>query len=104
MILLIALHLLDNEKLTAQNINNPHNCAPTPRVRAAAGPGQGTSSTPAHSFGPALVSDAWAGYWLYWLAPLVGVGLAVLLFKVGWLRHLRSDVAKLYHFTAYLVH
>jgi len=25
----------------------------------------------------------------------------VLLFKFGWLKHLRSDVAKLYHFAAY---
>ena len=64
-------------------------------------PVSGTSTNPARSFGPALVSADWAGYWLYWLAPLVGVGLAVLLFRVGWLKYLRSEMAKLYHFTAY---
>jgi len=64
-------------------------------------PVSGTSTNPARSFGPALVSSIWAGYWLYWLAPLTGVLLAVLLFKFGWLKHLRSDMAKLYHFAAY---
>lgn len=64
-------------------------------------PISGTSTNPARSFGPAVVSAIWTGYWLYWIAPVVGMLLAVLLFKVGWLKHLKSDVAKLYHFKKY---
>ncbi|TDN39973.1 aquaporin family protein [Hymenobacter sp. UV11] len=61
-------------------------------------PVSGTSTNPARSFGPALISTSWTGYWL---APFTGVVLAVLLFKVGGLKYLRSEVAKLYHFAAY---
>ncbi len=64
-------------------------------------PISGTSTNPARSFGPALLSTLWRGYWLYWLAPVVGMLLAVLLFNVGWLKHLKTDVAKLYHFEKY---
>ena len=64
-------------------------------------PVSGTSTNPARSFGPAIISQMWSGYWLYWLAPVLGMLLAVLLFSVGWLKHLKSDVAKLYHFERY---
>ncbi len=64
-------------------------------------PLSGTSTNPARSFGPAVVSMVWTGYWLYWLAPITGMLLAVLLFNVGWLKHLKTDVAKLYHFGKY---
>ncbi len=64
-------------------------------------PVSGTSTNPARSFGPALISGHWYGYWLYWLAPVLGMLLAVLLFSTGWLKHLKSDVAKLYHFEKY---
>jgi len=64
-------------------------------------PLSGTSTNPARSFGPAVVSMVWTGYWLYWLAPITGMLLAVLLFNVGWLKHLKTDVAKLYHFKKY---
>lgn len=61
-------------------------------------PLSGTSTNPARSFGPAVIAHIWQGYWLYWLAPLSGTLLAVLVFNVGWLKHLRTTVAKLYHF------
>ena len=64
-------------------------------------PVSGTSTNPARSFGPAVVSNVWSGYWLYWVAPLIGMLIAVLVFNVGWLQHLRSEVAKLYHFEKY---
>ena len=64
-------------------------------------PVSGTSTNPARSFGPAVVSNVWSGYWLYWVAPLIGTLIAVLVFNVGWLKHLRSGVAKLYHFKKY---
>lgn len=64
-------------------------------------PFSGTSTNPARSFGPAVISNIWTGYWLYWLAPVIGMLIAVLTFNIGWLKHLKSDVAKLYHFSRY---
>ena len=41
------------------------------------GPISGASMNPARSFGPALAAGVWTAHWLYWLAPLLGAGLAV---------------------------
>ncbi len=46
-----------------------------------AGPISGASMNPARSFGPALVGWVWDHHWIYWLAPTIGAGLAVLLYK-----------------------
>lgn len=46
----------------------------------AAGPFSGGSMNPARSFGPAAASGNFAGYWIYLVGPLVGGGLAGLIY------------------------
>ena len=58
-------------------------------------PISGTSTNPARSLGPAIVSGQWQGWWIYWAGPLVGTFLAILVFSF---LAKRIEVAKLYHF------
>ena len=44
----------------------------------------GASMNPARSFGPALVYMKWELHWIYWIAPLLGAGLAALIYE--WIR------------------
>ena len=55
----------------------------------------GTSTNPARTLGPAVVSGRWQGWWIYWVGPLLGtcVGILVCSFLAT-----RIEVAKLYHF------
>jgi aquaporin Z len=55
----------------------------------------GTSVNPARSFGPAVISGEWHGWWIYWVGPLIG-GLLALLVCSSLAK--RIEVAKLYHF------
>jgi aquaporin Z len=58
-------------------------------------PVSGTSTNPARTLGPALISGQWESGWIYWVGPLVGTLLAVLCFSF---LAKRIEVAKLYHF------
>lgn len=58
-------------------------------------PISGTSTNPARSLGPAVISGAWQGWWIYWIGPLIGAFLSTL--ACSFLAK-RITVAKLYHF------
>ena len=55
----------------------------------------GTSTNPARSFGPSLISGRWDGWWIYWVGPILGTLAAILVFS-SFAR--RIEVAKLYYF------
>ena len=57
----------------------------------------GTSTNPARSFGPALISGRWDGWWIYWAGPMAGMVAAII--ACSSLAR-RIEVAKLYHFEA----
>lgn len=48
----------------------------------AGGAFSGASMNPAVTFGPAVVSWSWDNHWVYWLGPLVGGGLAGVVYEV----------------------
>lgn len=45
------------------------------------GPITGASMNPVRSFGPALVGGIWQHHWLYWIAPILGAQLAVIVYR-----------------------
>ncbi|CAA2982395.1 aquaporin TIP2-1-like [Olea europaea var. sylvestris] len=53
----------------------------------AAGPFSGGSMNPARSFGPAVASGNFSGIWIYWVGPLIGGGLAGLVYAYVFMSH-----------------
>ena len=61
-------------------------------------PVSGTSTNPARSLGPAVISGVWRGWWVYWIGQLIGTVLAVAAHRCVGRRWLPIVVAKLHHF------
>ncbi len=55
----------------------------------------GTSTNPARSLGPAVISGQWTAFWIYIIGPLTGALLAAL---AGSALARRITIAKIYHF------
>jgi MIP family channel proteins len=55
------------------------------------GPLTGGSFNPARSLGPAIVGGVWTAHWLYWVAPIAGMGIGMRLY--GWLELGRVPVS-----------
>ena len=46
------------------------------------GPLTGAAMNPARTFGPAIAANFWEAHYIYWLGPLIGGGLAGLVWKM----------------------
>jgi aquaporin Z len=55
----------------------------------------GTSTNPARTLGPAIISGNFDGWWIYWVGPFLGTVAASLVFSV---LARRIEVAKVYYF------
>jgi aquaporin Z len=57
-------------------------------------PLSGASANPARSFGPAVISGLWSGFWIYVFAPLLGAALGIGLLRLGVFGRHRVQIAR----------
>lgn len=58
----------------------------------AGGAFDGASMNPAVSFGPALAGWSWTNQWVYWVGPLIGGGLAGLIYEFVFICHTHEQL------------
>jgi MIP family channel proteins len=58
------------------------------------GPVAGASMNPARSLGPALAANAWDFHWVYWLGPIAGAAIAVVVYELLREPHTPESVPK----------
>jgi aquaporin Z len=61
-------------------------------------PISGTSTNPARTLGPAVISDHWHGWWIYIVGPITGTWIATVVQRHSLLKRLEIGIAKVYHF------
>ena len=61
-------------------------------------PVSGTSTNPARSLGPSVISGIWSGWWIYFVGPLIGMWIGLGLHQFTWLKRFEVEIAKIYHF------
>ncbi len=61
-------------------------------------PVSGTSTNPARSLGPSIISGNWAAWWVYWIGPVAGALIATAVHRLSLFKKFEIKVAKLYHF------
>jgi aquaporin Z len=61
-------------------------------------PISGTSTNPARTLGPSVISGNWSAWWIYWIGPVIGALAAAAIYNFSWFKKFEIEVAKLYHF------
>jgi len=61
-------------------------------------PVSGTSTNPARTLGPAVISGQWHGWWVYLAGPIAGAWIATVVQRRTLLKRLEIGIAKVYHF------
>ncbi len=61
-------------------------------------PVSGTSTNPARSLGPVVISWNWHDWWIYWLGPVIGTLIAIGVHRLPLLNRFEIIIAKIYHF------
>ncbi|KAH6772722.1 gamma tonoplast intrinsic protein [Perilla frutescens var. hirtella] len=60
----------------------------------AAGPFTGAAMNPAVAFGPAVASFNFVDHWVYWAGPLIGGGLAGVIYEVFFISHTHEPLSE----------